>query len=319
MKTTLPNNQPVRRGIALMLVMVAILVTGSMAVAYFGSRDNSIAISSNVEAAARARAVAESGLDLAVAILETDSDWRVQHVDGVILDSFAFLGGKITLTIIDTVTDLPPTESTNKVEITILSSVGGITQTTKATATIFPDEEEFDVDYSEFALFSQSQLTIRDVASVQQWVASPLGTQQNPIQIGTLAASPMSVQINSWGQNSELELHTLSTSSSMVSSSMTSNRSFSVTGFAGCFCVVCLTCCLISVLASSAAVVCLLFSVAIGSTLFLLGKGSVVESSVFRDLVFADLVSKGLVSNGLVSGDLLDSTLKTVLSLPSVF
>lgn len=227
MKTTLPNNQPMRRGIALMLVMVAILVTGSMAVAYFGSRDNSIAISSNVEAAARARAVAESGLDLAVAILETDSDWRVQHVDGVILDSFAFLGGKITLKIIDTDTDLPPTESTNKVEITILSSVGGIAQTTKATATIFPNEEEFDVDYSEFALFSQSQLTIRDVASVQQWVASPLGTQQNPIQIGTLAANPMSVQINSWGQNSELELHTLSTSSSMVSSSVTSDRSFS--------------------------------------------------------------------------------------------
>jgi hypothetical protein len=227
MKTTLPNNQPVRRGIALMLVMVAILVTGSMAVAYFGSRDNSIAISMNVEAAARARAVAESGLDLAVAILETDSDWRVQHVDGVILDSFAFGGGEITLIIIDTDTDSPPTESTNKVEITILSSVGGITQTTKATATIFPDEEEFDVDYSEFALFSQSHLTIRDVASVQQWTASPLGNQQNTVQIGTLATSPMSVQINSWGQNSNLELHTLSTASSMVSSSLTSNRSFS--------------------------------------------------------------------------------------------
>ncbi|MDP6601968.1 MAG: hypothetical protein QGH76_06690, partial [Phycisphaerales bacterium] len=65
-----------RRGIAMMLVMVAILVTGGMALAYFGSRDNSIAIGVNVEAAARARVAAESGLDLAVAILETDSDWR---------------------------------------------------------------------------------------------------------------------------------------------------------------------------------------------------------------------------------------------------
>ena len=60
-----------RRGIALMLVMVAILVTGAMAVAYFGSRDNSIAISTNIRSSSKARILAESGLDLAVAILET--------------------------------------------------------------------------------------------------------------------------------------------------------------------------------------------------------------------------------------------------------
>ena len=75
------NTAKQRRGIALMLVMVAILVTGGMAIAYFGSRDNSIAISTNVEASTRARAVAESGLDLAIAILETDSNWRTDHVD----------------------------------------------------------------------------------------------------------------------------------------------------------------------------------------------------------------------------------------------
>ncbi|HIN09677.1 MAG TPA: hypothetical protein EYM64_03780, partial [Phycisphaerales bacterium] len=71
-----PRMPKQRRGIASMLVMVAILVTGAMAVAYFGSRDNSIAISRNVEASTRARVVAESGLDLAVAILQTDADWR---------------------------------------------------------------------------------------------------------------------------------------------------------------------------------------------------------------------------------------------------
>jgi hypothetical protein len=223
----IPNNAQnttQRRGIALMLVMIAILVTGSMAVAYFGSRDNSIAISSNVEAAARARAVAESGLDLAVAILETDADWRTQHVDGVILDAFAFGGGEITVTVLDSETNLPPTESTHKVEITILSFVGGIAQRTQATATIIPSEDEFDVDYSEFALFSQSQLTIRDVASVQRWVASPLSSQQDPIRIGTLATGPLAVDINSWAQTNDLELHTPSTASSMIAPSLSSRQ-----------------------------------------------------------------------------------------------
>ncbi len=207
-----------------MLVMIAILVTGSMAVAYFGSRDNSIAISSNVEAASRARAVAESGLDLAVAILETDADWRTHHIDGVVLDAFAFGGGLITLTVLDSETNLPPDESTNKVEITILSSVDGIAQITQASATIIPSEDEFDVDYSEFALFSQSQLTIRDVASVQRWAASPLGAEQSPLRIGTLATGPLSVEINSWAQSSDLELHTLANASSMITSSMSSRH-----------------------------------------------------------------------------------------------
>ncbi len=224
MNHSLHNKPHERRGIALMLVMVAILVTGGMAVAYFGSKDNSIAISSNVEASSKARAVAESGLDLAVAILETNSDWRTQHIDGVILDSFSFGGGEITLTVIDAETELPPTESTNKVELTIFSSVDGIMQTTQASATIIPDEEEFDVDYSEFALFSQSQLTIRDVASVQQWSASPLGSQQDPIQIGTLATSPLAVQVDSWVQGNDLQLHALSNASSMISSTMTSDH-----------------------------------------------------------------------------------------------
>ncbi len=222
------NNTPTqqiiheRRGIALMLVMVAILVTGTMAVAYFGSRDNSVAISANVEASAQARAVAESGLDLAVAILETNSDWRTLHTDGVILDSFIFGGGEITLTVIDAETGEPPNEDTNEVEITIFSSISGISQTTKATATIIPQEDEFDVDYSEYAVFAQSQITVRDVASLQQWNASPLASQQSSLQIGTLATSPMSIQVNSWGQREEIELHARSNASSMLSSSMSS-------------------------------------------------------------------------------------------------
>ena len=117
------------RGIALMLVMVAILVTGTMAVAYFGSRDNSIAIGVNIESAARARAGAESGLELAIAILETDTDWQTQHADGVLLWGLQIGDGVISITILDANTDLPPTEETSEVEITVTSSIGQVSQT----------------------------------------------------------------------------------------------------------------------------------------------------------------------------------------------
>ena len=74
-----------------MLVMVTILVSGTMAIAYFGSTDNSVEIGTNIQSAAKARAVAESGLEVAIAILETKTQWQTQHVDGVLLSAFKWV------------------------------------------------------------------------------------------------------------------------------------------------------------------------------------------------------------------------------------
>lgn len=220
-----PANQ--RRGIALMLVMVAILVTGGMALAYFGSRDNSIAISSNIEASTRARAVAESGLDLAIAILETDSDWRTNHIEGVLLSDFAIGGGTITLTLMDSDTTLPPSESTMKVDITVRAIVDELIQSANAIATITPNDESFDVDFSEFAIFAQSRIEIDGAASLLHWSASPLSFQEQSLLIGTLAMNPMSVIINSNNQQTAMELYTTSGASSMVSTSSMVVQEFS--------------------------------------------------------------------------------------------
>ncbi len=202
-----------------MLVMVAILVTGTMAVAYFGSTDNSIAIGTNIESAARARAVSESGLELAIAILETDTEWQTNHIDGVLLSGLQVGEGVISISIIDATTDLPPTEETSEVEITITSTVNQITQSTQASATIIPNEEEYDFDFSEYAIFATSSIEIDDIASVQNWTVSPLSLQSNALRLGTLATGPLAVEIESPFQRSSLELHTPNNASSMLSSS----------------------------------------------------------------------------------------------------
>ncbi len=223
-----PRSPKHRRGIALILVMVAIFVTGGMAVAYFGSRDNSIAISSNVASSCKARIVAESGLDLAIAILETNADWRTNHIDGVILQDFQIDGGTITITIVDDDTDLPPTDTTLNVEIIVTSTFEGRTQITEATATIIPNDDEFDVDYSEFAIFASNQIRMLGASSIQNWNASPMHSH-DPIQIGTLGTNPMSIQMNSLNQNSSYELHSPEHASSMVSSSSQHTSQFTDT------------------------------------------------------------------------------------------
>jgi len=216
---------PHRRGIALMLVMVAILVTGSMAIAYFGSRDNSITISANIASASKARIVAESGLDLAIAILETDAEWRTNHIEGIILQDHQIGDGTITITILDAETEQPPTESTLEVSISVSSTVEGRTQVTKASATIFPDDGELDVDYSEFAIFAEEEITMLGASSVQNWSASP-NTLDQHVRIGTLATNPMSVQMQSVSQNTALQLHAPENASSMISSTLMSTSQF---------------------------------------------------------------------------------------------
>ena len=215
-----------RRGIALMLVMVAILVTGTMSIAYFGSTDNSVAIGTNIESAARARAVAESGLEVAIAILETDTQWQTEHIDGVLVSELQIGEGIISISIVDANTELPPTEETSEVEITITSTVNQVTQKTQAFATIIPNEEEYDFDFSEFAIFTTSSIEIDDFASVQLWQSSPLSLQSNPLRIGTLATGPLSIEINSPIQYSPLELHTPSNASSMISSASVDRHNF---------------------------------------------------------------------------------------------
>ncbi len=215
-----------RRGIALMLVMVAVLITGGMAVAYFGSRDNSIAISKNITSSANARTVAESGLDIAVAILETNSDWRIQHIDGRILENYAIGQGTVSVSIIDTDTELPPTESTLNVRITVESTVDGRTQRTEANATIIPDEEAFDVDFSEFAVFAENRISMSGSSTIQNWSAAPETSNQN-VHIGTLSTSPMSVRFDSSRSRGNLELHTPEHASSMVASKSIATNHFS--------------------------------------------------------------------------------------------
>jgi len=216
-----------RRGIALMLVMITVLITGGMAIAYFGSRDNSISISQNIQKSTEARMAAESGIDLAIAILETDFDWRTKHIDGVILNDFEFGESRFTITVTDSDTNLPPTEESFNVELSIKSTVEGVTQVMLAKATIIPQENEFDVDFSEFAVFAESEIKIQDVSTIKRWTASPGATADKTVKLGTLSTRPLAIQ--SVQPLPSIEIHGPKNASSMLSTTSVLINNFSDT------------------------------------------------------------------------------------------
>lgn len=175
-----------RRGIALILVMVAVLVTGAMALAYFGSRSNSLALSANIDNASGARSVAQSGLDMTIAVLQTNADWRTAHVDGVLLSNFSMAGGSVTVDLLDGDTGEPPTVDTTSVDITVTGTVDSVAQVAQATATVYESDGEVDMDLSEFAVFAAGDVDIVGDASIARWTASPKGSLAMPLRIGTL-------------------------------------------------------------------------------------------------------------------------------------
>ena len=71
-----------RRGLAMLLVLVSLMLATIMATAYLASRDNSLPIGDNIEAATAARWAALSALDTTQALLETETDWRTADPQG---------------------------------------------------------------------------------------------------------------------------------------------------------------------------------------------------------------------------------------------
>ena len=91
-----------RRGAAMLLAVFAMLVVGTATLAFSASRHASLLVARNASSGLRARELASSGLDLAKAILRhEDTDWRLNHQSGVLLDGVELDGGTVTVTLVD--------------------------------------------------------------------------------------------------------------------------------------------------------------------------------------------------------------------------
>jgi len=180
----------------MLLVIISVMTATILTMSYLSSRDNSAAIGENAADASAARWSALAGLDIAIATLETESDWRAAAADGTLLDDYAFLGGDLTVHIVDADTGEPPTQSTILVNLIATFDGGNITQTAEAFVAIdTPSEGMVQVDLADFAIFADEQIMLRDGGVVTRWEHSPRTTLGLPIPIGIRATTDASIRI----------------------------------------------------------------------------------------------------------------------------
>lgn len=186
-----------RRGLAMMLVVIALAVGTVITGVALSSRSLAPELGENAESAASAKWSAESAAQYAVAALQTNLDLDTL-TDGAMLSNFALAGGSVDVV----VTDLegnPPTDEDREVVVTVSASVDGIPAVTRRIVALKPtpyQAPEVDPYLSEFTLFANEGLTVHKEAKVGKWELSPEGKSVKPPKIGAGFSSLASVNID---------------------------------------------------------------------------------------------------------------------------
>lgn len=183
----------------MMLVLISLGTATILTTAYITARDNSATIGENVVYAAEARCAATTGLDLGVAVLETDSDWRTAHTGGVLINDYPIGGGTLDVLVEDVETGAPPTASTSRVKITSIATRNGVKQIASVMAQVEPsaDDTGIDVDLSEFVVFVSGSAKFGDAATIARWPKAPASQFGDRINIGTRQTSAGGIEFKS--------------------------------------------------------------------------------------------------------------------------
>jgi len=163
------------RGAAMLMVLVTMATAMTLVVGWLSAQDNSALVASNTTRAASARASAQCGLELAVALLQSEAPWQTAHQNGWILQAHPLGEGLVDLRLIDETTGLPPDETTHLVRIESTARTDSMVQTASALATVHPFDEGSMADLSGYAAFGSSSLSVSGSARIQSWNGSGIG------------------------------------------------------------------------------------------------------------------------------------------------
>lgn len=189
--------RPDCRGTAMLLVIVGVTAATIIGAAYLASIDNAPQISDNMNSGIKARYIADSGADLAAAIMECETfDWRTAHSNGVLVDNFSIGGGSVTITVKDLAGGNP--DSTCEYPVVVTEGAAGRMKQLVGMQLHTPRNDiiadTVDVDLSEFAAFGAASI---DVVSgwIARWPASPMSHIGLPVKVGTNATTAGALRI----------------------------------------------------------------------------------------------------------------------------
>ncbi|MEM9414199.1 MAG: LamG domain-containing protein [Planctomycetota bacterium] len=108
------------RGTAMLLVLLALSVASILALSFLRMQGPTMAVASNIDRHSKARAVAESGLEIAIGYVKDNPDWRTTRPHGAWVTDVPYEGGAFSIFATDADGDLSDDHS----DPVLLSAVG---------------------------------------------------------------------------------------------------------------------------------------------------------------------------------------------------
>lgn len=173
---------------ALLMVLTAMAAATTLVMGWLAVQDTSPLVGRNAVRATEARATSLAGLELAVALLETDAPWRELHQDGWILQDHTIAGGTVNVRLWDAISSplRVPNAATTTVLVESTATVDGLSQTVTAQATVHPFDGETPGDLSGLAMYAESSMHLAGGTFIKPWQA---GSGRRMLGIGSDAAS----------------------------------------------------------------------------------------------------------------------------------
>jgi len=190
-----------------MLVVVAMGTATVLTTAYLVSKDNSEAIGANAQNTAASEWAARSGADLALAVLQTNTDWMDADPESL-LEGFTIAGGAVSVALTD-LQGNPPDGTETELAMTVVADVNGVKTVLQRIVAIQPDvpiDAAVDPELGEFGIFAGSTIYSEANTEIAPWPLSPAFKSGGAVKIGAgfTSSSAMTLDSDTHLRNVEL-------------------------------------------------------------------------------------------------------------------
>jgi len=188
-----------RRGVAMLLVLVAMVVAVVLTSAAIVSRETSPMMGANATSSVSAAWSAESAANYAVGVLAHGFDWSSAiGPDGTLVDSMVVGDATVHVVLTDLDGNVPDANDRDLYMIAT-ATVGGIETTVRRMISLGEAVDPIDaIDpmLGEFALFGTGNLVVSSGATLGVWQLSPEALARPDIKLGTSFQQPSNFNVS---------------------------------------------------------------------------------------------------------------------------
>ncbi|TVQ64964.1 MAG: hypothetical protein EA379_00555 [Phycisphaerales bacterium] len=191
-----------RRGVAMLLVMVALSAATVLTVSYVSSRDNTSGIATNVKHAADAQWAAASGAAMAIAVLETGAVWGSDVDPAALIESTFGPGVSVSIRVTN-FEGAPAGQDDRDVVVKTTATIGGVSSVEERVVRLRPSAsiaDGLDPELLEFALYARTGMRLDSGSTIGSWKAGPASKSGRPVKLGVGFKSAGGLNIHSHAQ-----------------------------------------------------------------------------------------------------------------------